>query len=707
MSVGFKRVFLAGAMLALLAGGSAEAQVPDRIDVLIGFDRTPGAADEALVRGFGGAVKYRFHLVPGIAANIPENAVAALLRSPRVTSVELDGEVHAIDAELDNTWGVKRVGAGEVHAGGNTGAGVLVAVIDSGIDYNHSELDVPYAGGYDFANDDADPMDDNGHGTHVSGTVAAEDNNSGVVGMAPGVSIFGLKVLSASGSGSYSDVIAALEWVVDYNAGNGTDPDIRVTNNSYGSKGSPGSLVKAAFDNSYNTGILHIAAAGNSGNCGGKGDNVIYPARYDSVVAVAATNSSDGSPCFSSTGPDLELAAPGVSIKSSVPGGGYAVWNGTSMASPHVAGAAALIIASSVDALSNADVRQRLVDTAIDLGPAGRDTYYGYGLIDVVAATAAPGFVDASPWAEISEPVAGNDVSGASVPVSAGAGDDDAVVQVEFFVDGNSIGVDTDGTGGWSATWDTMSTCNGDHSVSATATDTGNQTGTDSVIVNVANDPDFCAAPEPEPDITPPNPDPMTWASAPAATGTSTIAMIAATASDDSGSVEYLFSCVTGGGNCVDGNWQASTSYTASGLDPDTSYSFQVRARDQFANMTAWSASASATTDAPGGATTMHVAALDGGGRTGRRNKWNAQVTITVRDNNDALVEGAAVSGTWSAGTKGGASCTTSANGTCTVTKNNLKSTVASVTLTVTDVTGSLTYDSGANLFGSVVVTRP
>ena len=170
------------------------------------------------------------------------------------------------------------------------------------------------------------------------------------------------------------------------------------------------------------------------------------------------------------------------------------------MASPHVAGAAALVAASD-GTLTNAEIRQRLVDTAIDLGPAGRDTYYGYGLIDVVAAVADPGPVDTPPWVTMTSPPAG-DVSGSSVPVTADAGDDNGVEQVEFFVDGVGIGTDTvgDGNGGWSASWDTMAACNGDHTVSATATDTGNQTGTDSVGVNVANDPDACAVPDPVPD---------------------------------------------------------------------------------------------------------------------------------------------------------------------------------------------------------------
>ncbi|MDP3880361.1 MAG: S8 family serine peptidase [Dehalococcoidales bacterium] len=385
-----KLLVIMAAVLALVTSlvgpMAAMAQPPEMVRVLIGFNLQPGPNEEAVVRGAGGDIRYTYSLVPAIAASVPETAIQGLLRNPRVTVVEPVIEVHAIDAELDNTWGVKRISAGDVHDGGNTGAGVKVAIIDSGIDYTHPDLNANYTGGYDFVNSDNDPRDDYGHGTHVAGTVAALKNSTGVVGVAPEASTYGLKVLSASGSGSYDDVIAALEWAV----ANG----IQVTNNSYGSSGNPGTLVKAAFDNSYNAGVLHVAAAGNNGNAGGKADNVGYPARWASVIAVAATDQSDKRASFSSTGPDLELAAPGVKINSTKLGGGYIEYNGTSMASPHVAGAAALIIASGIadtngNGLINDEVRLRLQQTADDLGPAGKDSHYGYGLVN--AANAAPG----------------------------------------------------------------------------------------------------------------------------------------------------------------------------------------------------------------------------------------------------------------------------------------------------------------------------
>jgi subtilisin len=386
----FVAVVFTGAVLVT----TASAQQPARVNVLIGFNRQPGPAEEALVRRAGGSIKYTYRLVPGIAAALPQAAIDALRRNPNVTTVEPDGFFHKIDAELDNTWGVKRIGGGIVHADGNKGLNVPVAVIDTGIDYRHPDLGgclgagCKVAGGFDFVNTDSDPIDDEGHGTHVAGTVAALDNGLGVVGVAPEAKLYALKVLNSSGSGSFSDVIKALQWVVD----NG----IKITNNSYGSSGDPGTLVRAAFDNSYAAGVLHIASAGNSGSCAGKNDSVGYPAKYTSVVAVAATNQSDTRACFSSTGSAVELSAPGVSINSTRMGGGYVVYSGTSMASPHVAGVAALLM-NTAGSPSNLEIRSLLASTAQDLGAAGRDSLYGFGLVNAAAAVAALSSSPATP----------------------------------------------------------------------------------------------------------------------------------------------------------------------------------------------------------------------------------------------------------------------------------------------------------------------
>lgn len=379
----------AGFMAAVLVLGvltpSATAGPPERVDLLIGFRSTPDRADRSFIERHGGNVKYSYRLVPAIAASVPETAVARLRSNPRVTTVDPDGRVFAVDfaSELDNTWGVKRIGAGTVHAGGNVGSSsVRVAVLDSGIDTDHPDLTYEPNCSQSFVS--GSPLEDgNGHGTHTAGTVAAVRNGAGVVGTAPSTTLCIYKVLSDGGSGSYSDVVAALQQAV-------TD-GVQVTNNSYGSSGDPGTIVKAAFDNAYAEGILHAGAAGNSGNPPGNGDNCIFPARWSSVIATAATTPDDSRATFSSTCSELELAAPGSRVRSTVPGGGYAEYSGTSMASPHVAGTAALVLAAN-STWTNLQVRSRLVETAQDLGSSGHDTKYGHGLVraDLAAASSEP-----------------------------------------------------------------------------------------------------------------------------------------------------------------------------------------------------------------------------------------------------------------------------------------------------------------------------
>jgi subtilisin len=467
-------VILLGALAVSPAYGGTNGQGQgDKVPVIIGFAQQPGPAEQALVRGAGGTIKYTYRLVPAIAGSLPEAAINGLRNNPNVTGIDPDGQVQAIDAELDNAWGVSRIGAGIVHDGGNKGAGVKAAIIDSGIDYTHPDLDANYVAGYDFVNDDNDPMDDNGHGTHVSGTVAAEDDGAGVVGVAPEASLYALKVLNASGSGSWSDIIAALQWAVN----NG----IQVTNNSYGASQNPGGIVQAAFDNSAAAGVLHVAAAGNSGNPKGKGNNVDYPARYDSVIAVAATDSSDNRASFSSTGDIVELAAPGVGINSTKLGGGYVEYNGTSMASPHVAGTAALVIAAGI-----ADVRTQLQTTADDLGDAGRDPKYGFGLVDAdeAAGTPPPPPNDA-PTVSITSPADGSTfASGAAIDFAGTASDTEDGDLTASLAWTSSI----DGPIGAGGNFSTTLT-DGNHTITASVTDSGGKTGSASRGITVGTPP--------------------------------------------------------------------------------------------------------------------------------------------------------------------------------------------------------------------------
>jgi len=378
-----------------VAAQAAQAPGQQRVRVFIGFNRTPGAQEQAIVRAAGGQIRHSYTIVPAISAELPEAALNGLRANPGVRYVEPVIEVTADDltSELNNTWGVKKIGSDDAWSQGATGATIKVAVLDSGVDYLHTDLagQIDLANSHDFVNNDSNPMDDNGHGTHVSGTIAAVQQGTGVVGVAPQVRIIALKVLNAQGSGSFDDIIAALQWAKDKGAA--------VTNQSLGSSQDPGSTVSAAYAAAEAAGILNVASAGNSGNCAGKANTVGYPARYPSVLAVAATDSTDKRACFSSSGPAVGISAPGVSINSTVPAivssTGYALFSGTSMASPHVAGVAALVFGTNAvqdrnhNGRTNDEVRAILTSTAFDLGATGRDDLYGAGLVQAARAVQA------------------------------------------------------------------------------------------------------------------------------------------------------------------------------------------------------------------------------------------------------------------------------------------------------------------------------
>lgn len=359
-----------------ISGPQALASSSDTVaaqPVLIGFKNVPGVSGQSIVTAAGGKVKYAYHRIPVVAASLSPSAIDNLLKNPNVAYIEPDAQAHAT---VETTpWGITKVNAPQVWGLNYFGAGVKVAVLDTGIDYNHPDLSPVYSGGYDFVNNDSYPMDDHGHGTHVSGTIAAVANSFGVVGAAPGVSLYGVKVLDSGGSGFYSDIIAGIQWSIDN--------QIKVVNMSLG--GNYGSTSLEVICNSaYNAGVLVVAAAGNDGRANGSGDTVDYPGRYSSVLAVAATDSSDKRASFSSTGPALDLSAPGVNVLSDIPGSATGIKSGTSMATPHVSGCAALVFSSGN--YTNQQVWDRLTTTAKDLGATGFDTLYGYGLVDAYAA---------------------------------------------------------------------------------------------------------------------------------------------------------------------------------------------------------------------------------------------------------------------------------------------------------------------------------
>lgn len=276
-------------------------------------------------------------------------------------------------------WGPQKI---EVDWAWNTTVGshdVLVAVVDTGIDYTHSDLEANYAPlGYDWVNMDDDPIDDFGHGTHCAGIIAAVLNNSvGIAGLAQ-VRVIAEKVLDRWGGGYWDWVASGIIHAVDQGA-----DIISMSLGGYGDS----ELVHDAVRYAYSAGVLVVAAAGNENT-----NMKFYPAGYDEVIAVAATDQYDNKAGFSNWGDWIELAAPGVNIYSTMPtyhvtlnDWGYSMnydyLSGTSMACPHVAGVAAL--AWSLYPNKTRDwVRLWLRYTADDLGAEGFDIYYGYGRVN-------------------------------------------------------------------------------------------------------------------------------------------------------------------------------------------------------------------------------------------------------------------------------------------------------------------------------------
>lgn len=277
-------------------------------------------------------------------------------------------------------WGIDRVDAELVWPTGNTADPIRIGVIDTGISLSHPDLAANIAGGVNTINPRRNPNDDNGHGSHVAGIIAGLDNTIGVVGVAPNADLYAIKVLGANGSGYLSDVIEGIDW--------GIANGMQVLNMSLGTSANS-QLLHDAVIRAYNAGVVVVAAAGNSGG------SVEYPGAYPEVITVSATDASDQIASFSSRGPEVDLAAPGVSIFSTYKGTGYATLSGTSMATPHVAGVAALVLNTPVGAYdTNADnawdpseLLAKLQDRAIDLGLLGPDDLYGAGLANAASAT--------------------------------------------------------------------------------------------------------------------------------------------------------------------------------------------------------------------------------------------------------------------------------------------------------------------------------
>ncbi len=346
-------------------------------------------ARDELIRKFGGVKIKDLDLINGMAVLLPPRAEAALVKRLGVQKivddlvvetlapVKVTAKKKLVQPPETLTWGVDRVDA-DLAWRISKGTAVKVGVLDTGINLTHPDLSERIKGSYNAINTLKSANDDNGHGTHVAGVIAATDNEIGVIGVAPEADLYAIKVLNRQGKGYLSDVIEGLDWAISNN--------LQVVNMSFGSS-SGNDAFREAIIRTYQAGLVMVAAAGN--NYSGA---VSFPAAYPEVIAVSATDVSNNLASFSSVGPEIDFSAPGVSIFSTYKNESYATLSGTSMAAPHVSGAAAVVLATPVKELYDwnlngawdpDEIKALLKNTADDLGSPGPDPYFGYGLVDV------------------------------------------------------------------------------------------------------------------------------------------------------------------------------------------------------------------------------------------------------------------------------------------------------------------------------------
>ena len=403
-------------------------------------------------------------------------AMQALKKDGRFKYVELDMAMAPAatvnDPSLSKSWALPKLQAYTAWDTAN-GSGVTIAILDSGLDSSHLDLKANYVPGWNFYDNNSNTADVNGHGTAVAGAAAMVGNNStGSAGVAYGAKIMPVRISSPDGYAYASTMSQALYWATDNGA--------RVANISF--SGVPGNAtVQSAAEYMRSKGGYVVAAAGNSGGL----ENI---AAHDSILAVSATDENDARATFSSYGPYVDVSAPGVNIYSAWSGGGYGNYWGTSFSSPIVAATAALVMSAN-STLTPADIDKILKSTAVDLGAAGTDQYFGAGRVDAARAVAAAKTYVTSdteaPTISIASPTGGS-VSGV-VAVDVKYSDNVGVTRAELYVNGSKVA--TDDTSPFAFAWDTAAYADGSYSLVAKAYDAAGNVGTSAAVsVTLGND---------------------------------------------------------------------------------------------------------------------------------------------------------------------------------------------------------------------------
>lgn len=362
------------------------------VRVIIGFRQE---SDPKLVESYGGIVMTIWKIIPALYAEVPESILPLLRRFEEIVYVEFDAEVsalaHVVSPQV-TPWGISRIGSPAAWKNTN-GTAVKVAVIDTGVEKDHEDLIGRVAWGIGVVGSvnstaEADWRDVNGHGTYETGIIAAVDNTYGVIGASPRVDIYAIKALGDNAKGTVSDLIDGIEWA--WKGPDGIPPDrpgdtgdrAHVINMSL-SVGADSQALHDAVDKAYSFGMVLVASAGNTGDGNPNTNNVQFPAKYSTVIAVGAVDDQDKIWSRSSDGPEVELAAPGVSVPSTTAGNTYSSGTGTSPSASHVSGAVALMLALNPKLTPN-QTRFLLKTTADQPAVGGTvwpNVFYGHGIL--------------------------------------------------------------------------------------------------------------------------------------------------------------------------------------------------------------------------------------------------------------------------------------------------------------------------------------
>jgi thermitase len=476
----------AAVLMALLGPGAVRAEPPQRrwAEGHILVQPKAGLSQEQfeqIVRAHGGQVQRRLRGLSVHVVQVPpqaEEAVArALSHNPHIEFAEPDelippDQTIPNDPDYPNAWHLPKILAPDAWDFA-LGDGVTVAVLDSGVDGSHPDLAANLVAGWNVVSDNSDTSPVTGHGTKVAGVIGALSNNAtGVASIAWDARIMPVRITNRSDGWAYWGAVAeGITWAADHGA--------KVANISYNPNGS--TTVMNAAQYMRNKGGLVVTAAGNDGQDPGWGQS-------SSLIAVAATTSSDTNPSWSNFGDYVDLAAPGVGIWTTTKGGGYGAPSGTSFSSPTTAGVVALVMSANGQ-LSPDEVETVVEQSAHDLGSAGWDPHFGYGRVDAAAAVqlamnAIPSDTQA-PAVNILAPAAGATVSGL-VDVSVSATDNFGVSRVELYADGSLVGTDT--LAPFDFSWDSTAASNGDVTLVAYAYDeAGNRGRSAGTTVTVDN----------------------------------------------------------------------------------------------------------------------------------------------------------------------------------------------------------------------------